>query len=353
MTDIDELLRQTLHAVADTTPDRRPVPQTHRWATIAAALVVGLGLSGVALLIHDDQPSSPATVPDETSLSSSVPSTVDPTTPTPTAAADPVLLAPPQDLAEYAVDIAGISPTSPGSVSGAVLSPAGTVFGISVYPDADGQPPPGWQTRQVGRYVVASGNEEGSQTHTVADQCTRIAVSSPPGSLTTAEVDALLAGLRIEAGGAVTVSLPEDWQPLPVGPETDRHELNFTASIGGIRHSFTLVQMLDTNVGPFLAPYRGTPTAETLTSGAPAWVVAGRDERTYLVFQDGPNAVLLGADNIAAGELITLQSRLVRQSWTVTSAQQPDAPGPSPTLTATVNNPGLACSSPTLTLDGS
>jgi len=314
---LEQLLRDTLRAVAATTPAQAP-PRAVRWralfAIAAAAVLVLGGVATLAALRGDAR--APSSVPLAPSSDLAAVPASDPDSP------EPMVLSPGglvglQMGSGTVVDLAG------GTWEGAMTAPFG-VIGVTVNPyqcgSVDVCPAASGDTRVLGGNAVslvdAVSDEAaaGTSLYVVTAPCIVVAVAVP-GSIGAwdSQVVDLFSRLAID-DGAVTVAVPDGWASLGAGAAARQYQIDFDAEVDGVSRPFVALGRFGVNVGGFLGSLAFGPPRATTIGGSPAWLMSGSDTMgggwTFVALEHGGTASIVGAEGVTDEQLVDVVARM-------------------------------------------
>lgn len=310
MTDLDELLRETLRAVADTTPEGPVAERRFRrpnLLSVAAAALLVVGVLGAVVAITRDDAAAPATSP-------------------PSVSAVPVesMLAP--DLSLPGLEITASRPydESYPAEFGMVLAPGGEPILVFVQPC--GRPPTARTCRDRlggtdtdGRLDWTLSPDVGAETalgmdlYLSMETCPTVAVSADQSlGAWGPDVEAFFENVSVDEG-RVSVSLPSGWTDLGSGRGPDGHEIEFIADIDGVAAPFVLTAAYDTQLGGLSSVAYGMPRPTTVRGGV-GYLMSGGTYGgggwTFVGFEEAGTTTILGASGISDEQLLAFAEHL-------------------------------------------
>ncbi len=321
-TDLDTRLRELFTELADATPvetparfhpeqlttarvarDLRPRSKWLAVAGAAAAIVLIVGL--VAIARHDDARNLSPTNP--TTTTRAIPGT------------DPVLWVP--DTSLGSITITGYNQASDAPMyGGAVRSPDGTVFGISVNPDYGDTTPTGEVRTIGGRTVRAStdGSAPGEVYRTTTIGCINVGLTTAGEDPWSTDAIALVNGLT-DGSGSIRIVLPSGWSTLGYTAAGHQFEVSFDVIVNGRQQSLSMWQMPNAPAGFYLTAHESNPRSVQV-GGVQGWVIDGVTTAGYttLVAERDGTAFFVGGD-IPEDQLIKITEAMVRApqaDWT-------------------------------------
>ncbi|MGB7235296.1 MAG: hypothetical protein WBD41_04860, partial [Rhodococcus sp. (in: high G+C Gram-positive bacteria)] len=246
--DLDNDIKRTVTTIVGTAPDiGTPPSRFHQQASpppanrirfaAAAALVVGVGIAALTTLNR---------------------AATDTATTAPVIAG-PVLLDP------AAAEINGRSVTDGSTLepSGAVMSPDGTIYGLSIAPT---QPietfPTSYEERTIGgldAWAFEDGSAPTQIRRGVETGCATLSVTTGQGDMWPADLETLTRSLRIDDAGIVTIDLPTGWRSLSAGGTADQYLSTLTIRFEGTDYRLNSRQTIGQPVGVFLSSPETNP----------------------------------------------------------------------------------------------
>lgn len=294
MNDFETLLRDSLRAVAESTPARRPAePRRNHVVTIAAAAIAIAGVAGTVVVATRKEAPAPAA----TSPSGTPPSALS-TIPLPSR----TVLAPRHDLPGLQVTSTRVIDGGK-SAEGTILAPDGTTIEMYVQqrtcPTSMGDCGRlGFDTRQLGGHTVTRVEPVGDETpagttmYLLHTPCSTVAITDTAATPWNPAISTFIETLA-DTEGAVTATVPTGWQSLGAGRTQRTHLTEF--SVGS--DQYVLMESEDTPLGARMRSLQyGTPR-EISFAGEPAWLMTGTAPSgagaTAIAFAHGANAVVL------------------------------------------------------------
>lgn len=219
---------------------------------------------------------------------------------------------------------------------GAVRSPDGTVFGISVNPDYGDTPPTGDVRTIGGRTVTASTDSsapaEVYRTTTIG--CINVGLTTN-GEDPWSDDSVALFNDMTDGNGSIRIELPSGWSTLGHATAGHQFEVSFDVTVNGIRQALSMWQMPSASAGFYLTAMESNPRAVQI-GDVQGWVLDGVTTSgfTTLVAERDGTAFFVGG-LIPADQLIKIAQSMVRapqSDWT--AHQDPSitniTPAPSP-----------------------
>lgn len=214
------------------------------------------------------------------------------------AIADPIaqrLLYPP-GLADVDIQKIYLGPDLSTNAKGLVQSPDGTLFHISIGERGGWQMTPNVERRDINGHTFTVETINSELTYVALGDCAVVGMqqSGPDATAWDTDASALLAAMTIN-GLTAAVDLPPGWKSFGVGNGGHLIQLAFTSRVGGSAHAVVLMQAPDSAVASISRIALGDePLTSTTFNNQQAWTVSSAANSTNsLIWQDGPNAVLL------------------------------------------------------------
>lgn len=261
--DLDTDIKRTVTTIVGTAPDvgtppsrlhqqASPPPTNRIWFAAAAALVVVAGIGTLTTLNRPDT--------DTATTASSI--------------AGPVLL----DPATAEISRRSVTDGSMLEPSGAVMSPDGTIYGLSVAPT---QPietfPTSYEERTIGdldAWAFEDGSAPTQIRRGIEIGCATLSVTTGQGDMWPADLETLTQSLRIDDAGIATIDLPPGWRSLGAGATADQYLSTLTIRSEGTDYRLNSRQTIGQPVGVFLFSPETNPVPVG-DEGDNVWLIEG------------------------------------------------------------------------------
>lgn len=166
---------------------------------------------------------------------------------------------------------------SSSELSGAVIAPDGTVFGLAaITTQTLDNIPPTYEERTVSgleAWSAEDGSAKSQIRRGIQVGCGTLSIISGQGPRWPATLESLVGSMRATSLG-VEVNLPAGWQSLGAANDADSYNNTFTVTVEGTVYTLLARQAIDQPVGRFLSSPETNPI-ERSQNQQTVWHVAG------------------------------------------------------------------------------
>jgi hypothetical protein len=204
----------------------------------------------------------------------------------------------------------------------AVVSPGGTVFGISVNPDDGNATTVGADERVVAGYIVRAvvdGSSPGEIYRSIrTPTCINVSINSAGEDKWSNDAISLIGSLTMNGTG-IQFNLPTGWSTLGHSASQPQFETTFEVEVNGASQTLSMWQMPNAPVGFYLTAEESNPKAIQVGEMT-AWIGEGVTTPGYtklVAERDGTAFSLSG--RVPADQLIAIANQMVRApqaEWT-------------------------------------